>query len=349
MFSVKNLSRLRLKKQWQTELDDYVTVVVWSENGQYLAASSAAGEIKVWSNAPKQVLINIRQNQAVNCLGFSADSRYFAAAGQAGEVLIWNLDNIAASPILLSYPGIWIEKLAWHPQLNLLAFTAGNRIHIWVEKSQSLERTINFSESSVFDLAWHPQGTFLAACGHTGTKVWNAQAWEEEPYLLAAPGASLAAAWSDDGQYLAAGNYDRTLSVLAWGDPPPWLMQGFPGKVRKVIWSQGKKSKEPLALIATCLEAITVWRYSAPRKNWESRVLEQHQGFINSLAFYPAHNVLASTGNDGQVCLWYEQEKLIQKLLMSKIGCSCLAWHPRDYYLVIGGQEGLIWGFAGKS
>ena len=348
MFSVKNLSHLRLKKQWQTELDDYVTAIVWSETGQYLAASSAAGEINLWSDVQKQCLINIRQNQAINCLGFSADSRYFAAAGQAGEVLIWDLENIAASPITLSYPGIWIEQLAWHPQLNLLAFTIDRSIHIWAEASQSVERTIDFSESSVFDLAWHPQGTFLAACGHTGTKVWKTQAWEEEPYLLAVPGASLSAAWSDDGRYLAAGNYDRTLSLLAWDNPPPWLMQGFPGKVRKVIWCQGKKSKEPLALVAACLEGITVWRYSAQRKNWESRVLEQHQGFINSLAFYPAHNVLASTGNDGQVCLWYQQEKLIQTLVMSEMGCSCLAWHPRDYYLVIGNQEGAIWGLVGK-
>ena len=348
MFSVKNLSHLRLKKQWQIKLDDYVTAIAWSDNGQYLAASSAAGEINLWSGAQKQCLINIQHSQAISCLGFSADSRYFAAAGQAGEVLIWNLDNIAISPITLSYQGTWIEQLAWHPQLNLLAFTADNYIHIWSGELQSVERTIDFCESSVFDLAWHPQGTFLAACGHTGTKVWNTQIWEKEPSLLAVPGASLAAAWSDDGQYLAAGNYDRTLSVLAWGNPPPWLMQGFPGKVRKVVWCQGKKCKEPLALVAACLEGITIWQYSAQQKNWESRVLEQHQDFVNSLAFYPAHNVLASTGNDGQVCLWYKQEKLIQKLLVSKLGCSCLAWHPRDYFLVIGGQEGSIWGMAGK-
>ena len=348
MFSVKNLSHLRLNKQWQTELNDYITAIVWSKAGQYLAASSAAGETKVWRDAQKQCLINFQHKQAISCLGFSADSRYFAAAGQAGEVLIWDLDNIAASPITLSYKGIWIEQLAWHPQLNLLAFTADKHIHIWSGESQSIERRIDFSETSVFDLAWHPQGTFLVACGHTGTKVWNAQAWEEEPYLLAVPGASLSAAWSDDGRYLAAGNYDRTLSVLAWGNPPPWLMQGFPGKVRKVIWCQEKKSEEPLILVAACLEGITVWRYSAQKKNWQSRVLEQHQGFINSLDCHLPLNVLASTGNDGQVCLWYQQERLIQKLILSETGCSCLAWHPRDYYLVIGGQDGLIWGLAGK-
>ncbi len=124
-------------------------------------------------------------------------------------------------------------------------------------------------------------------------------------------------------------------------------MQGFPGKVRQVAWSKLSKSQKDLVLAGACMEGITIWQYQQKLQKWQSHVLNLHEGFVQGIAFHPQHHLLASTGNDGKVCLWYRAQKLIQMLSVSPAGCSCLAWHPHTDYLVVGGQAGTIWGFWG--
>lgn len=49
----------------------------------------------------------------------------------------------------------------------------------------------------------------------------------------------MAIAWSTDGKFIAEGNLDNTLTVVEWDCPAePWVMRGFPGKVRQLAWSQ---------------------------------------------------------------------------------------------------------------
>jgi len=54
--------------------------------------------------------------------------------------------------------------------------------------------------------------------------------------VLDIPSATVAIAWSPDNQFIAEGNLDNTLSVIEWGNPAPWVMRGFPGKVRQLAW-----------------------------------------------------------------------------------------------------------------
>ena len=156
------------------------------------------------------------------------------------------------------------------------------------------------------------------------------------------PGASLSLAWSATGQYLASGNLDRTLTVVDWENPPPWLMQGFPGKVRQVVWARPVGDKAPI-VAAACVEGVTVWQRQG--KQWQSRVLKKHKGTVEAIAFHPAEQLLASAAQDGQLCLWKEAKTLQQTLRGVKEGFSAIAWHPQGRYLAAGGSQGelIVW------
>lgn len=341
-----NATRTLLKLRWQTRLQDYVTAIAWSPKGHYLAASSAAGEVYLWHSSNQQLLLQDRDRAAISCLSFSQDGQFLAAAGQRGAVKIWSLPQITTQPIEIPVsPSAWIDHLAWSPVTNQFAFNVGRAVHIWAADTQTVAVGLDFEKSSVLGLAWHPQGQSLAVCGHTGTKVWNAQHWPETPYLLKVPGASLQAAWSRDGRYLAAGNFDRTLSVLELGKPPPWLMQGFPGKVRQLAWSEPITRAGSPYLAAACLEGITVWERDATGNNWTSRVLQAHQGFVQAIAFQPGTLLLASAAQEGQLYLWQDAKFVVQSLQGVSHGFSCLAWHPQGHCLAAGGDRGeiLVW------
>lgn len=335
---------VRFRKQAQDPLSDYVRGVVWSSNGQCLAAISAVGEVVLWKEADSSQRVRLDLQMAgdfsCDCLGFSANSQFLAVGGQAGKVWVWDIAQDVPQLVFEQvYPSVWLDHLVWHPQDLRLAIAAKRQVQIWDLQHQKLTATLEFESSSVLDLAWHPTGELLAVSGHGGVKVWDLQKPEMPLLLFEVPGASLACRWSADGQYLASGNLDRTLSVLAWEKPPPWLMQGFPGKVSQIAWADGET---PL-IAAACVDGITVWRRDGG--NWSNHVLTEHQGFVKAIAFQPQTQLLASGGEDQQVLLWTGAKKVNQLLKGLSAGVACLAWHPLGHYLVGGGMDGqlIIW------
>lgn len=336
--SIKTITKQQFKPVDKQQLSEYITGIAWSPDGSCLAVVTAAGELAVWQ-AGEIKLLQTSNNYSLDCLGFSTDGQWLAVAGQRGKVWVWRVhQNTFQLVDTLSYEKAWIDSLVWNTQQNLLAFAVNRQIKIWDAPNQEIIADLNFEDSSVFNLAWNIDGNLLAASGHGGVKVWQSNDWTKKPYLLKVPGASLDCAWSSDGAYLASGNLDRTISLLHWDNPPPWLMQGFPGKVGRVNWS---RSPNKLLLAAVCQEGISVWQYR--QNKWHSYIL-QHEKTIKAIAFAPGSSLLASAGEDNYIQLW-QGKKIVRSLTGVDLGFSCLAWHPTGKYLAAGGQNGelIIW------
>ena len=334
--SIKSLTRKQFKLTYQQQLSEYITGLAWYSGN--LAIITAAGELAVWQEG-KLNLLTSSNSYSFNCLGFSHDGKHLTVAGQKGKIQIWQIaENTFKLVTTINNEKAWIDSLAWNPKQNLLAFAVNRQVQIWDVNRQKIVTTLDFKDSSVFNLAWHPQGNLLAASGHGGVKIWHGYDWTQKPDLLQVPGASLDCAWSSDGKYLASGNLDRTISLLHWDNPPPWLMQGFPGKVSRATWSNDRD--KPL-LAAACQEGISVWQYR--QNQWHNYIL-QHDKTVKTIAFAPDSPVLASAGDDDYVRLW-QGRKLMRSLTRIDRGFSCLAWHPTGKYLAAGGQNGelIVW------
>ncbi len=330
--------------QAQDQLSDYVRGLVWSADGRALAAVSAVGEVVLWTDADRphrrRVELQGACDRTCDCVGFSANHRFLAVGGEAGLLQVWDLHPDPPKLVFEeSYGAHWIEQLAWHPLQEWLAIPVNRTVQIWDILHRKQTATLDFETSTVLDLAWHPTGQSLAVSGQGGVKVWDVQKPEEPLFRFEVPGASLTCGWSAEGQYLGSGNLDRTLSVLAWGQPPPWLMQGFPGKVSSIAWSD---SRVPL-LAAACMDGITVWQRKG--NQWSSDVLAEHQGFVKAIAFQPHSQLLASGGDDGGVRLWSQAQSLCQHLPGLTSGITVLAWHPSGTLLAGSGRGGkiLLW------
>ncbi|WP_315792128.1 WD40 repeat domain-containing protein [Fischerella sp. JS2] len=329
-------------------LSDYVRAIAWSPQGTMLAAASAAGEVTLWQN-DNFTTLQTGNDQSVDCLAFSHDGQFLAVGGQDGLVKIWQGTELIAT---LENTPAWVDQLAWSPNSHQLAFSFGRRVQVWNADTREIVVILNFESSSALGIDWRSDGNYLAIGGHQGIKVWNCRDWNQAPYILDIPSVSIAMAWSPDGKYLASGNMDRTITVVesqllvSGNDPQPWVMRGFPGKIREIAWSDiGNQNDVPI--LACCsVDGIVVWEKSQDESlGWEATVLTNHVDVINAIAFAPNSLLLASAGADGWVCLWKDAKQVSQILTGSSDGFSCLAWHSQGKLLAAGSKEGelFIW------
>ena len=348
MFGVGTKGKVLFQQQWQGSLSEYVTAVAWSPDG-LLAASSAAGEVIVWQDGSLISLLPAGV-ASIDCLAFSDDGKFLAAGGQDGKARVWSIpptllkEEVKLIASLDNAPS-WVDKLAWSPTCNQLAFSLGRYVQIWDADSQTVITTLPFANSSVLDLAWRPNGESIATAGNGGVKVWSTIDWDDDPYLIDMPSASMVTAWSGDSKYIASGNFDNTITVLEYGSLHPWIMRGFPGKISNLTWSQRGSSNAPL-LAASSIEGIAVWKKEADDKDgWNARVLDLHDRKIQALLFRPHSLLLASAADDGWLCLWRGAKQVGQILEGARGGFSCLAWSQDGQQLAAGGQDGelVIW------
>ncbi|MEN9519333.1 MAG: hypothetical protein RLZZ381_1921 [Cyanobacteriota bacterium] len=348
MFGVGEKSKILYQQQWQGNLSEYVTAVAWSLNG-LLAASSAAGEVVLWQDDSLITLLPAG-SVSIDCLAFSSDGRFLAAGGQDGKVRVWQITSSFSKEKLeeiftLDNGSKWIDKLSWSPTENQLAFSMGRYVQIWDADSQTVVTTLPFNNSSVLDLAWQPNGKNIAIAGDGGVKIWSTKDWDDDPYLIDMPSASIVIAWSGDSKYIASGNLDNTVTVLEYGSDFPWIMQGFPGKISNLTWSQSLANHAPL-LAASSMEGIAVWKKETDDEDgWDARVLTLHNDKVQALEFHPNSLLLASAADDGCLCLWTKAKQVGQILEGAPDGFSSLAWSIDGQLLAAGGRDGelIIW------
>lgn len=337
--------------QWQHQLSDYITVMVWfpeqaALNG--LVVSSAAGEVSYYSQDGTSVALQSATDESVDCLAISADGQFVAAGGQDGKVTLWQAQaDVTFQPVsTLENAPAWIDRLTWHPSRNLLAFSLGRYAQIWDAEAGEVVATLNFENSTVLDLSWHPNGDWLTVSGYQGVKIWSASDWDADPTVVEIPSASTTIAWSPDGKYMASGNIDRTISVLEsehFG--LPWIMRGFPGKIRQLVWSDSALKRGAPLLASSSSQSIVVWeKHSDDRVGWEGKVLGEHGDRVQAMQFQPGAATLATAGQDGWLVIW-QKGRIAQSLEGAPDGFSSLVWHPKAQFLAAGGQQGevMLW------
>jgi len=340
-------SRIPFQPTGESRLSDYISAIAWPPTGDFFAVSSASGEVALFSLDPfVPLFLQPANDYAVNCIAFSSDGQFLASAGQSGQVKIWEVSSDFPQVVAtLDYPATWIDCLAWNRVNHQLAFSLGKYVQVWDAMAQEIVTTLNFETSSVLDLDWRSDGLWLAVGGYQATQVWNTQDWDDDPELIEVPSASIAVKWSPDARYLACGNLDQTLLVTEWGNPNPWLMQGFTGKVRQLAWSAFPNRVGAPLLAASSGNDIVVWERSKNKRiGWTSEAVS-HEKQVAAMAFHPQSLRLASVGKDGWLHFWHRGQKLLQSFNPTLAGFSGLSWHPQGHHLVTGSEAGevLLW------
>lgn len=332
------LAGARLHKTVFTETFDAIIGVAVSANGEYWAASSRQGEIRIWIEGG-QTLQSAWQAHAerVWSLAFSPDGHTLVSGGWDGLVKLWS----AGSGTLLwsgTHTGN-VNSVAFAPDGTRIASVGGCQIIIWdVESGKPVQ--IVTQPSLVTTVAWSPVGNLIATGdveGHIG--LWRldkkgslncVQVIEAHTKLISE------IAFAPDANILASASYDSTVKLweVATGRLHRTLT-GHKERVHRLSWSFDGR------LLASGGYEKHIWVWDV-RQDCYRGLLQGHTDSVVGLAFTSKGHSLLSSG-DSTLKVWDVAAGRSRRVLQGNmVALFDVDWSPDGTQLVSGGSDKLV-------
>jgi WD40 repeat protein len=181
-----------VREQLCGDLQQPITALAWSADGEFLAIASAGGELLLLDfRAGCEELLRGDCDSSLDVLAFSGDGQFLMAVGQGGELLLWELGGTGVRPLALEpmpLGAAWIDAAAWQPEpllwherrVNALAFAPGSTllasassdgsVALWDGRGRMLQ-PLEGQGSGFNVLAWRPDGHHLVA-GDANGRWW---------------------------------------------------------------------------------------------------------------------------------------------------------------------------------
>ena len=330
-------------------LDDPVIALDWSADGRRVAVAGISGPGAVIDAASGQATRRFAGHKGGTlALSWSARGEVIATGGQDGKVKLWVADSGA---LLRELDGgaTWVEHVAFSPDGEHLATTAGKQLRVW-KTSGELLFEFDAHESTVSALQWRADGKGVATACYG--KIRCFRLGEAKPYETIPWKASLISlAWSPNGRFLGSGTQENTIQFfrLPSSGREPLQMSGYPSKVKHLAWDRAARY-----LASGGGEIITVWDVSGPGPAGSLPLqLVGHPKNLSALAYQRRGDLLASGCEAGAVFVWNPSQcpwpvndptPTEQYVFAMRLPAAVnqLRWSPDETVLAIGCQDGTV-------
>jgi WD40 repeat protein/transcriptional regulator with XRE-family HTH domain len=335
-----NLSGATVRNTVFTDTFDVTWAVAISGDGQYWAAASKRGEVRVWEQRG-QTLLRVWQahTDTTFALAFSPDGRSLVSGSWDGTIKQWDLESGA-----LLWSG-WHTNgalsVAFAPDGDLLA-SGGNdaTVQLWDLQSGTPLQTL-VHPSPILSVAWSPDGRLLASGSFDGCiRLWEIQNWTCIAILVGHTNRVRGLAFTPNGSTLVSASWDGTVKLWDVGKEGSQHLQqtltGHTDRVNKVALSPDGRS------LASCGFDKTVRLWDVEQGIYRA-VLHGHAAGVNGLAFTPDSHSLLSGSEDGTLRLWEVTSGQCVRVMQGYAASLFdIDWSPDGKQLVSGGTDTLV-------
>jgi len=338
-----NLTGTLMRECYFRESFDVVTALAISRSGQYWAAISRRGEVRVWSGAGRRLHLAWQAHtDNAFALAFSPDEDKLATGSHDGSVKLWNVANGA----LLWSAGQTNATicLAFSPDGSLLA-TGGHdtTVRIWDAKSDIPCEEVPHP-GPVFALAWSPDGRLLASGDLEGKiRLWDRRETTAATCIAVLEGHTKrvrALAFVPDGSQLASASYDGTIKLWNLGEVPSHRLYqtlvGHTEAVQTLAWSPDGGTLASGGRDHT----IRLWERDQPSAR---AVLHGHSAVVYGLAFIHSGLHLLSGSEDGTLRMWeVDRGESLRIMQGYTLPLFDLAWKPDGAQIACAGMDSRV-------
>jgi WD40 repeat protein/transcriptional regulator with XRE-family HTH domain len=344
------LAGASLRETVFTEALDAIWAVATSPNGQYWAAGSRLGEVRVWRQGG--MLLHLAwqaHTSTVSTLAFSPDGGTLATGSWDGALKLWDVES--GTLRWTSWQANNIQRLAFAPDGRILASSGADAvIQLLDAKSGTHLRTLSGHSGPVYALAWSPDGSLLASGGFDShIRLWDFSGVQPDPDVRMLVGHTdwvFTLAFTPDGRTLASGSWNGTVK---WWDVASGrvreTLSGHTGRVWAVDWSPDGRT------VASCEWDQTIWLWDVEMNSYRA-VLHGHSAGVHGLAFTPDSRSLLSGSDDGTLRVWdVESGQCVRIMQGYAVSLYDVAWSPDGTRLASAGSDLLvtIWDSVGRT
>lgn len=275
--------------------------IAWSPDGSQLASAARDHAIRIWDVASGQELHCLADHiDVVRCVAWSPDGELLAAAdGQ--RVRLWDTRNWQLQGDLV---GHWkpIQRLAFSPNGKLLVSAGYDKQVIVHDISEQREAVRSEATGAVWSLAFSPDGRLLlAGVGNGGPNVWAIREEAKRLDFLRAGieqgGTQRALIFTRDGTRLVTAiEEERSLHV--------WSTHSLLGREVRRFTAACLAVDEERDLAVSALDDGSIRAHEFSTGDIQATLPRHHTAPLLQAKFTSSGDMLATSGNDGQVFLW---------------------------------------------
>ncbi len=322
-----------------TETFDSITAVAISSNGQYWAAGSRRGEVRVWEAAGQTLhLVWQAHTDVVIALAFSPDGRSLATVSHDGIIKLWDLER--GTLLWTAWQTTSAHNLAFAPDGGLLATCGNDATVLWDLQSGTQLQTLPHP-GQLHAITWSPDGHLLASGSSDGQiRLWEIQKTQPATCVEILAGHTnwvIGLAFAPDGSTLASASWDRTVKL--WEVASGRCLQTLTGhtdRVNRVAWSPDGR------ILASGSRDQTIRLWEVDQGSYRA-ALQGHTADVYGLAFTPDSRSLLSGSDDGTLRLWDVASGQCVRIMQGyATSLFDVDWSPDGTQLVSGGTDTLV-------